>query len=221
MQQPTLSREEVDAYVGAVDWLRGILSHPDVVDSWNRPSVVAHYSVGGVAAHAVHGVLWLERVLKDAEPVDLRRVKVPEFMGLNRVDGPVDDPFGAYLRSAAEGFAETGAHIVAAALTVSRDELVKLLSAAPATRAVAVLRVAGAYVPLSEYLPTRILEAIVHGDDVACSVPALRAPDPPPEAVAAALGLCLELAEARVGGLEALRAFTRAERAIPDALRVL
>jgi hypothetical protein len=220
MQTPTLSRQEVDVYVGAVDWLRGILARPEVAESWSRPSAVARYTVGGVAAHAVHGVLWLEQILKDAEPVGLRRVTVPQYMGLNRVDGENDDPFGASLRSAAESFAETGAHNVAAALTVSRDELVTLLDAAPATRAVAVIRVAGAYAPLSEYLPTRILEAIVHGDDVACSVPGLDVPNPPPEAVAVGLEVCLELARARVGDLDTIRAFTRAERSIPDALRV-
>ncbi len=220
MQRPTLPREEVDVYMGAVDWLNAILTRSEVVECWSRPSVVARYSVGGVAAHAVHGVLWLERVLKDAEPVGLRKVKVFEYMGLNRVDAKNDDPFGASLRSAAEGFAETGAHIVAATLTVSRDALVTLLSAAPASRAVPVIRVAGAYAPLSEYLPTRILEAVVHGDDVASSVPGLEAPDPPPAAVAAGLRVCLELAQARAGDLESLRAFTRVERAIPDALRV-
>jgi hypothetical protein len=221
MPTPTLSRQEVDVYVDAVDWLRGILARPEVTESWSQPSAVARYTVGGVAAHAVHGVLWLEQILKDAEPVGLRRVTVPQYMGLNRVDGENDDPFAASLRSAAESFAETGAHIVAAALTVSRDELVTLLDAAPATRAVAVIRVAGAYAPLSEYLPTRILEAIVHGDDVVCSVPDLQVPNPPPEAVAGCLNVCLELARARVGDLDTVRAFTRIERAIPDALRVL
>jgi hypothetical protein len=220
MSQPTLPCEEVDAYFNAVDWLRGILSRAEVVESWSQPSGVAFYTVGGVAAHAVHGVLWLEQVLKDTEPVGLRRVKIPEYMGLNRIDGENDDPFGASLRSAAEAFSETGARIVAAALTVSRDELVPLLRAAPATRAVPVIRVAGAYAPLSEYLSTRILEAIVHGDDVANSVPDLHVPAPPPDAVAVCFNVCMELARARVGDLESLRAFTRVERAIPDALRV-
>ena len=220
MQRPTLPRDEVDVYLGAVDWLKGILSRPEVVESWSRPSAVALYTVGGVAAHAVHGVLWLEQVLKDAEPVGLRRVKVPEYLGLNRVDGGNDDRFAASLRSAAEEFAETGARVVAAALTVSRDELATLLGAAPATRAVPVIRVAGAYAPLSEYLPTRTLEAIVHGDDLASSVPGLQVPAPPADAVTACLNVCMELARARVGDLESLRAFTRLERAIPEALRV-
>lgn len=215
-----MSREEVDTYLSAVDWLRGILARAEVSDAWSQPSALARYSVGGVAAHAVHGVLWLEQVLKDAEPVGLRRVKVPEYMGLNRLEGENDDAFGAALRSAAEEFAQTGAQIVAAALTVSRDELVALLGAAPAARAVPVIRVPGGQAPLSEYLPTRILEAIVHGDDVVSSVPGLQVADPPAAAVDVVMAVCTELARARVGDLESLRAFTRAERALPDALRV-
>jgi hypothetical protein len=85
---------------------------------------------------------------------------------------------------------------------------------------VPVLRVAGAYTPLSEYLPTRILEAIVHGDDVRSSVPNLQVPGPPSAAVTVCLDVCMELARARVGDLGALRAFSRSERATPEALRV-
>lgn len=216
----TLSREEVDTYLGSLDWLRGILARAEVTAAWDQPSSLAHYSVGGIAAHAVHGVLWLEQVLKDTEPVGLRRVKVPEYLGLNRVNGEEDDAFSASLRSAAEAFAQTGAVLVSAALTASRDELVALLSAAPADRAVPVIRVTGGQAPLSEYLATRVLEAIVHGDDVASSVHGLRVADPPPASVRVSLGVCLELAQARVGDLDTLRAFTRVERALPEALRV-
>jgi hypothetical protein len=222
MQAPTLSREEVDTYLGAVDWLRSILVRAEVEASWGQPSALAHYTVGGVAAHAVHGVVWLEQVLKDAEPHGLRRVTVGEFFGLNRVEGAEsNDPFAESLRSAAEAFAQTGPPLVGAACTVARDELVSLLGAAPATRAVPVIRVPGGQVPLCDYVRTRILEVVVHGDDVVSSVPGLHVSDPPPAAVAVSLEVCLELARARVGGLASLRAFTRAERALPEALRVL
>lgn len=220
MPVPTLSREEVDTYLGAIDWLRGILARAEVSKAWDQPSSLAHYSVGGIAAHAVHGVLWLEQVLKDTEPLGLRRVKVPEYLGLNRLDGEEDDAFSASLRAAAEAFAQTGAGLVTTALTASRDELVALLSAASAARAIPVIRVMGGQAPLSEYLSTRVLEAIVHGDDVVSSVRGLRVADPPPATVRVSLQVCLELAQARVGDLEALRAFTRVERALPEALRV-
>jgi hypothetical protein len=222
MAAPTLSREEVDTYLGAVDWLRGILTRSELAASWEQPSALAHYTVGGVAAHAVHGVVWLEQVLNDAEPLGLRRVGVGEFFGLNRVEGAAgNDPFATALRSAAEAFAHTGAPLVGAACTAARDELVGLLSAAPAARAVPVIRVAGGQVPLCDYLRTRVLEVVVHGDDVVSSVSGLHVPDPPASAIAVSLEVCLELARARVGDLVALRAFTRAERTMPEALRVL
>jgi hypothetical protein len=224
MRGPTLSHADVDTYLGAVDWLRGILSRAEVADYWAQPSSIADYTIGGVAAHAVHGVLWLQQLLQDAEPVGLRKVAVAEFFGVNRVeDADRSEPLAVSLRAGAEAFAQTGPAVVAATCTASRDELVGLLSSASATRAVAIIRVSGAQVPLSDYLPTRVFELklIVHGDDIVSSIPGLRVPDPPPGAVGVSLRVCVELARARVGDMGSLRAFTRAERAPPDALRVL
>ncbi|MFZ0252084.1 MAG: maleylpyruvate isomerase N-terminal domain-containing protein [Acidimicrobiales bacterium] len=220
-----LSRGEVDGYLGAVDWLRGILGRAELVAVWSEPSAVACYSVGGMAAHAVHGVVWLQQLLTDVEPVGLRTVTVGDFFGLNRV-GDLDaeaseDAFSASLRAAAEGFARTGAATVRAALTASRDQLVDLLDQAAASRAVAVIRVSGAQVPLRDYLRTRVLELVVHGDDLVCSVPGLAAPEPPADSLEICLAVCLDLARSRVGGLAVLRGFTRSERALPGALRVL
>jgi hypothetical protein len=212
----------VDAYAGAVDWLRSVLGRSEVAQVWTAPSAVAGYTVGGIAAHAVHSVLWLEQLLRDTEPAGLRQVSIAEFFGANRIEGSVDrDPFSASLRAAAEAFAQTGAPVVIAACTVSRDELVGLLTAATADRAVPVVRVAGGQVSLQDYLRTRVLEVVVHADDVACSVPGLLVADPPAAAIEISLGVCLEMAQARAGSVGTLRAFTRAERAEPDALRVL
>ena len=221
-----LSRDLVDSYLAAIDWLSSIFGRAEVAAVWGEPSVVAQYSVGGVAAHAVHGILWLEQLLKDAEPVGLRAVTIGEFFGPNRaeagsVGGGFDDPLSVSLRAAAEGFAQTGADLVTAACAASRDALVGLLESAPATRAVPVLRLGGSQVPLRDYVRTRVLELVVHGDDVVCSAPGLTVPDPPQSAVQVCLGVCLELAVARVGGLATLRGFTRAERSQPGVLRVL
>jgi hypothetical protein len=148
---------------------------------------------------------------------------VTEFYGPNRVDARSqhEDHLASALRAAAEAFALTGATTVLDACTTSQNSLVSILATAPAARAVPVLRIPGAQVPLREYLRTRVLEVVVHGDDVVSGVRSARLADPPPEAVTVSIGVCLELAEARVGGLDILRSMTRAERAIPDALRVL
>jgi hypothetical protein len=221
-ERPTMSHGEVRAYLDAVDWLVDVIRLDEVCESWNQPSVLAHYSVGGVAAHAVHSVIWLEQVLDDTAPAGLREVTLAEFFGPNRVDpGAGDDRFAAALRSAAEAFALTGAALVADACVASRAGLANRLAETPAARPIPVIRVPGGQVPLHTYLRTRVLEVVVHGDDVACSVVGLETPDPPRAAVDVTLGVCLELARARVGDLGALRAFVRAARCAPDALRVL
>jgi hypothetical protein len=214
-----LSPKAIEAYLGAVDWLIEILDHGDVTAAWAEPTCVASYTVGGVAAHAVHGVLWLEQVLRDTEPTGLRKVTVGEFFGPNRVEGVRDDDsFSAALRSAAE------------ALRWSEERwwspralarlLAGLLGETPAERAIPVLRVPGGQVPLHDYLRTRVLEVVVHGDDVTCSIPDIQVPEPPAQSTAVCLEVCLELARCRVGSLGVLRALTRAERSQPDALRV-
>src|SRR5208283_3744516 len=111
------------------DWLGGILGRAEVARAWSEPSVIARYTVGGVAAHAVHGVVWLEQLLAEPEPVGLRPIGLAEFFGLNRVDQDEDpqvddDPFAASLRAAAEGFARTGIDTVKASLNASRDQVV-------------------------------------------------------------------------------------------------
>jgi hypothetical protein len=217
-----LPSDEVNSYLDSVDWLVTLLRHDAVLAAWGQPSTIAQYSVGGVAAHAAHGVVWLEQVLNDAEPEGLREVTIAEFFGPNRVEGTEDeDPFSTALRAAAERFAQAGAALVIAACTTSRSGLAGLLVQASAERAIPVLRVAGGQVPLRQYLRTRVLEVVVHGDDIACSVPGLEPPDPPTAAVDVCMDVCLELARARSGDLGALRAFTRAERAAPGLLRVL
>ena len=176
----------------------------------------------GVASHAVHSVLWLEELLKSIEPVGLRTVTVLEYFGPNRMEGSHDaDHFSASLRAAAEAFAQTGPEIVNAACITARDELVGLLTDASVTRAVSVVRVPGGQVPLGEYLRTRVLEIVVHGDDVVCSVAGMTVTGPPPDSMATCLGVCLELARARAGDLRILRAFTRRERAEKDVFLVL
>src|SRR5947209_7598013 len=114
--------QDVDAYLGAVDWLRSVLERSEVAEVWGEPAAVAEYTVGGIAAHAIHSVLWLEQLLRDAEPTGLRKVGIPEFFGTNRVENPPDaDPFSPSLRAAPEPFALKGPPVVSPAVVPRRD----------------------------------------------------------------------------------------------------
>lgn len=81
------------------------------------------------------------------------------------------------------------------------------------------VNVRGGFTTLDRYLRTRVVELAVHGDDLAASVGL--AFDVPPAVADIVFGVCLELARARAGDLQVLRAFVRRERAAPGVLRVL
>ena len=218
-----LTAAEVAVYFDAIEWLVDVIESDQVEAAWTAPSALSRMSTGAVAAHAVTGIVRLEQQLTtEDEPSALRPVEIPEFYGPNRMDGPEDDdPLFVALRDGAEKLAAKSRAAVLERCARSVAVLRELLPRCAAARAVSLLRVPDGQVTLSTYLRTRILEVMVHGDDIVASIPEWPGPEPPAAAVRICLGVCLELAEARAGGMEALRSFTRAERATPGALRVL
>jgi hypothetical protein len=218
-----LEPADVGDYLSAVDWLVAILESDAVADAWSGPSALANYSVGGLAAHAVMGgVLRLRDLLQAAEPGGGHRVTLYDYFGPNRVDdAAVDDPLFVQLRAAAESMAGQGPRALAITCRAGRDALATVLAQTRAERNVDVVRVPGGTVAAGDYLQTRVLEVIVHGDDLVASVTGLSVAEPPAGALAACLELCMQLARAHLGDRDALRAFTRTERVPTERVRVL
>lgn len=217
-----LSAAEVGTYLGAVDWLIDVVGRPEIAAAWDAPSALAQYTTGGVASHAVHGVIRLLQLLGEDEPPVGRVVTVAEYFGPHRVDDPArDDPLFVQLRAGAEDVARRGPHRLVARCGAARAELAVLLPMTREDRATPVVRIPGGTTTAADYLRTRVLESVVHGDDLVASVDGFMVPDPPLATVEVCLGLCLELARARLGDRQTLRTFTRAERSSPDPLRVL
>jgi hypothetical protein len=222
VSEPRLSDAAVSTYLDALDWVTGLIESAAVGRVWSEPSALARYSTGGVAAHVLGGVLRLGQLLDEPEPIERRPVRLDEFFGPNRLEQPDDDDaLFVFLRASAEELAAAGPDALVASCAGPIERLRQRLPTERAGRAVSLVRVPDGQVSLSEYLRTRVLELVVHGDDLVASVPGWVAPEPPSAAVSVCLELCLELAHQRVGGLAALRAFTRSERADPGALRVL
>ena len=95
-----------------------------------------------------------------------------------------------------------------------------LVDAAAPDRLVPVVQVRGGAARLDDYLVTRVVELVVHTDDVACSVGS-PVPDIPADALSVVTSAFVELAVARSGSRAVLRSFARRERAHADTLRVL
>lgn len=213
--------EVVAVFADAARTVALLLHDPRVATAWDEPSALAGYRVGGLAAHLLTAVARLEEVL-DAPPPDGPLASMAEYYGANRIDQQ-DSPaeaIHAFLVADGERRAEAGPATIAAAFDGLVERLAAKLAAAPADRAVPVVRLPGSVAPLGDYVVTRLIELVVHADDLCVSVGIDPACIPEP-AMSQCVDALMTMARRRVGELITLRALARAERAPADALRVL
>jgi uncharacterized protein (TIGR03083 family) len=218
-----MTYEPLPALFEAADLAAGLLADQAVAERWAEPSALDGYSVGGLAAHIHMGLRRLEASLDEALPDEPTTVGVAEFYGANRVDDPSELAAGLhpYLRQEGEQraarYGPAGVHRRFVELVARlRDRLPD----APPARPVPVLQVPNGIAPLDAYLTTRIVELVVHSDDLATSVqlPPLTLPR---SVASVVIGTLIEMARGRSGDLDVIRALSRRERAGEDVLRAL
>ncbi|MFN2556399.1 MAG: maleylpyruvate isomerase N-terminal domain-containing protein [Nitriliruptorales bacterium] len=197
-----------------------VLASEDVRSRWNRPSALGGYDVSGLAGHLGRAVLVVEHYLDAPEPAGGRELKtaVDYFVLVLGNHDPIDSEFHIGVRRRSAAAAAGGADALLASVETATARLSEQLPAIDTSqRRVSVLH--DLVLTLDEYLRTRLVELVVHLDDLAVS---LDRQDPElPEAayreVAALLG---ELAAVRAGGLATVRSLARAERH-PQPVRAL
>ena len=211
----------VEAFSIAGEATAAVVASTEVAAAWSAPSALAGYRVGELAAHSLLATARLEAVLEEDLPPDRTAVDLPGFYGTNRVDDPSATDTGVHpvIRAVAADAAERGPEAVAGELRGVLHRLRPALADADPGGLVSVLNVRAGATSLEDYLRTRVVELVVHGDDLAASVGLTY--EVPPAAADVTLGVCLALARARSGDLAVVRAFVRRERADPDVLRVL
>ncbi len=198
--------------------VRPLLDEPALTASWESPGALELMSVGALAGHLVRAVATVERYL-DEPPSEAPLLDAPGY--LMSVDGLADEITSELhrgIRARAEAEARGGPEGVRATWDGAMRSLRRRLPDEPADRRVAVL--GGRAMLLDQYLVTRLLELVVHGDDLAASLGV----EPPPfdtEATGLVVECLLEVARRRHGDLAVVRAFTRRERDVVQALRVL
>ena len=204
-------RDRVSAFVEAGRAAVALLSTPEVAAAWRAPSVLEGYTVGGLANHLEIAVGLLPAALDAPEP-DGPTCRLVEFYA-------ADPPEGFYdaVRAGAERRGH-GPEDVAAAMQATVDDAAARLPAEDPGRAVPVLLGPGTPARLDDYVSTRIVELVVHGDDLAAS--AGIGFEPPTAAAQEVAAVLVDMAMARSGAAAVLRAFTRAERSDPAVLHV-
>src|SRR2546421_3257837 len=212
--------EVVTAFREAAEAFGEIVARPEVGKAWEQPSALEGYSVGAVVTHVNAAIGWLGHLLDAPAEPDLRPTPPADYLrfvhGLKiGSDGPDRHPLHDVLHDQFERAATRG-------LESNRDKFLGLverlaarLEGESAARLLDLRPTAPLVVRLGDFLRTRVLELVVHGDDLAVSA-SLDAPPLPEGAAAVAIDVMLAVARAAHGDLAVIRALARRERA--DAL---
>ena len=203
-----------------VDAVRPLLAGRELRERWEAPSALELMTVGALAGHLLRATALVDSYLDRPEP-DSRTssvIRPAQYLAQALTDDDLHGALHQSIRQRGEEMAAGGAEAVLQRWDATASTLRGRLKAEPAERMVSVLD--DMVLTLDDYLRTRILELCVHSDDLAVSLD-VPAPALPEEAVDVAVGILMEVARIRHGGLAVLRALARRERDAVQALRVL
>lgn len=197
-----------------------LIASDRVAERWEQPSVLERYQVGGLAGHLARAVLTVAHYLDQPapagahEPIDAAGY----FVRVLASHDPVDSEFHQRVRQRGDHEAAEGQASLGARLGKARKELAQRLTPVEPERTLVVLE--DAVLTVDQYLQTRLVELVVHLDDLAVSVGLDGPDDIPDEAYELAAAVLARVAARRAGPLATVRSFARRERH-PDAVRAL
>jgi hypothetical protein len=202
-----------DDFLVAADSAVDLVGRVEVVQRWDSPSALPGMSVGALAAHlasqvlSVHAAVTAGHGASDEVPVPL----LEHYSRASWVRAGVDDEPNVKIRDGAARSATAGHD----ALTASMQQAVRDLRAAFASAALPPrIRMPGWDWALSfdDYLVTRVMEIVVHSDDLAVSVD-VEPPALPQVVLGPVLALLVGVSLQRHGQAAVVRALARRERA--------
>jgi hypothetical protein len=197
------------AFLGSAASAAALLREPAVASRWSTPSALPGFSVGGLAQHLANQVI--RTVTSLAAPPATTAIPVMDhFTGVGWMNSGVDSADNASILQRGESAA---AQTTAADLVAEVDAaLAELRTMVPAQHPYRVVDLGRWALTVEDFLLTRVLELVVHTDDLAVSLD-LPTPALPAAATDATIQLLSRLAAWRHGPLPVLRALARRERA--------
>lgn len=198
-----------DAVTAAVDQFTDLVGSAEVAESWEQQSALPGMTVGGLARHLVSQAECSIEFLTTPGPPD---AQVLTLVGhYDRVDwshAPVDAVENTSIRDDFNQMGTAGHAESVEALARSHEHLAAAIDAAGPTTYVPWQDCA---LPTDDFLVVRLMEMVVHTDDLACSV-GVAAPVFDPNVLGPVLALLAALAARRRGQGAVLRALSRHER---------
>ena len=193
-----------------------IVSRPEVGKAWEQPSALEGYSVGAIVTHLNAALGWLGPLLDAPAQPNLRpspRGELLQFLHGLKVDpdGARGHPVHEVIRDRAERAAGHGWESNRDRFLGLVERLTARLEGETGDRLLDLRPTVPIVVRLGDWLPTRVVELVVHGDDLATSV-GIDA-TLPERAATVAIDVMLAIARAVHGDVAVIRALARRERA--------
>jgi hypothetical protein len=208
MRRVTSLRE---AFLPAGELAVELIRDPAVEAAWLDSSALPRMSVGGLAAHLAFQITAVGLGLDDPAPPTEQVGLLGHYARVQWLGADLDQESNVSIREGSETQAAGGAEAVAARAVDDLRGLRERFLAEPADRIVR--PPAGPWgLYLDDFVVTRMMEIVVHTDDLACSV-GVATPEFPESVIEPVLGLLASLAVRRHGATALVRALSRAERA--------
>jgi uncharacterized protein (TIGR03083 family) len=202
------------AFLEALEAIAALVGREETAAAWSSPSVLEGYDVGSLAGHVTSTVEALERYLAAPDGTGDLVDATDYYSAVPTPELAADLHAGVRERGAAIG--ELGPARVRERLVEAHVRLDQRLSVEDGRRVLAVF--GGVPMRLDEYLVTRIVELVVHGDDLAVSVGVGGLET---SATPMAVDALVAVARRRHGETAVLRGLARQERDEVNALRAL
>lgn len=207
--------EHAAAFLSAADLSLDLAARPEVRDAWGEESSCAGMTVGGLTHHllrqagnTVMGLRTSPEQTPDGAPV----IALQEhYARAAWVEGGPDDDANVSIRDKDNEAAQVGPDVV---LELGREWAAELpaLLAAPRSPDTFFIPWQGWSLSTEDFLTTRMMEMVVHGDDLAASV-GVETPTYPEGVAGPVLALLTGVAVRRHGQTAVVRGLSRPQRA--------
>jgi hypothetical protein len=216
-------RELQRAYFDSLAIAHRLIASPDIEACWDQPSALQEYRTGALAGHLVEcAVVRVIDGLLAPAPTQGQPLSATEYWlwGLHLPGW--DDPHAdihIWLRDAGQRQVACGYRAFLEEFDRFLRVLAEQLEMAPDDRLLSLLG-GQAVSRLDEFLKSRVIECVVHVDDLAVSA-GIPTPAMPSFAMTVTINELIEIARAHRSDLAVVRALARRERDSINALRVI
>ncbi len=201
----------IEATTAAAD----LLALPEVGQRWDEPSALEGMTVGALSAHLVRAagavIAYLDRTDPAAQPETPDDLLTP----ITYFHAAIDSPIHEQIKDVSANESEIGPEAMAAKCRDLVATMQERFAAEPADRLVGAL--GGRLLTLDDFCRTRLIEVLMHVDDLAASID-VPTPETDPEGRAIVIDIVMGIARHLKGDWAVIHALARAERSDADGV---